>query len=90
MDPQAQQASRGGLGTQLTVAQQIGRTMRLFVSGSAPLPAPVHAAFAARYDQKPWVRYVDVGSIGDWGEGHTWSSTRIPTTFNEVKTNIDL
>ena len=24
MDPQAQQASRGGLGTQLTVAQQIG------------------------------------------------------------------
>jgi hypothetical protein len=31
-----------------------------------------------------------VGSIGDWGEGHTWSSTRIPPTFNEVKTHIDL
>jgi len=49
-----------------------------------------HKAFAERYDGKPWVRYVDMGSIGDWGEGHTWSSTRIPTTFHEVKTNIDL
>lgn len=49
-----------------------------------------HKAFAAKYDGKPWVRYVDVGSIGDWGEGHTWSSTRISPTFKEVKTHIDL
>jgi len=49
-----------------------------------------HKAFAAKYDGKPWVRYVDVGSIGDWGEGHTWRSTRIPPTFNEVKAHIDL
>jgi hypothetical protein len=49
-----------------------------------------HKAFAEKYDGKPWVRYVDVGSIGDWGEGHTWSSTRIPPKFNEVKTHIDL
>src|SRR5512137_1803006 len=28
------------------------------------------AAFAARYDGKPWLRYLDIGSIGDWGEGH--------------------
>jgi hypothetical protein len=49
-----------------------------------------HKAFAKKYDGKPWLRYVDVGSIGDWGEGHTWSSTRIPPTFNEVKTHIDL
>ena len=28
-------------------------------------------AFAARYDGQPWLRYVDVGSFGDWGEGHT-------------------
>ncbi|TWU40540.1 DUF4832 domain-containing protein [Novipirellula artificiosorum] len=27
-------------------------------------------AFAARYDGKPWLRYIDIGSIGDWGEGH--------------------
>ena len=49
-----------------------------------------HKAFAARYDSKPYIRYIDVGSIGDWGEGHTWSSTRIKTTFDEVKTHIDL
>jgi len=49
-----------------------------------------HKAFAKKYDGKPWVRYVDVGSIGDWGEGHTWSSTRIPPAFNEVKTHINL
>ena len=34
------------------------------------------AAFAARYDRQPWVRYVDIGSIGDWGEGHTWAGSR--------------
>jgi len=49
-----------------------------------------HRAFAEKYDGKPWVRYIDVGSIGDWGEGHTWSSTRIPPTLNEVKTHINL
>jgi hypothetical protein len=49
-----------------------------------------HKAFAEKYDGKPWVRYVDVGSIGDWGEGHTWSSTRIPPTLKEVKTHINL
>jgi len=49
-----------------------------------------HKAFAVKYDGKPWVRYVDVGSIGDWGEGHTWSSTRTPTKISEVKTHIDL
>jgi len=32
-------------------------------------------AFAARYDGKPWLRYVDVGSFGDWGEGHTSSGS---------------
>jgi hypothetical protein len=49
-----------------------------------------HKAFAEKYDGKPWVRYIDVGSIGDWGEGHTWSSTRIPPTFEEVKTHINI
>jgi hypothetical protein len=49
-----------------------------------------HRAFAAKYDGKPWVRYIDVGSIGDWGEGHTYFSTRIPPTVEEVKTHMDL
>ena len=28
-----------------------------------------HKAFAARYDGQPWVRYVNIGSIGNWGKG---------------------
>jgi hypothetical protein len=47
-------------------------------------------AFAARYDGQPWVRYVDVGSIGEWGEGHTSFSTKVPPTVDEVKANVDL
>lgn len=46
--------------------------------------------FAARYDGKPWVRYIDMGSIGDWGEGHTASTTGIPPTMSEVKANMDI
>lgn len=41
-----------------------------------------YQAFAKRYDGKPWVRYVDIGSIGDWGEGHTSSSTYTWTWVN--------
>ena len=47
-------------------------------------------AFAARYDGKSWLRYVDVGSIGDWGEGHTWAGSRIDYTIDQKKTHIDL
>jgi len=47
-------------------------------------------AFAERYDGKPWLSYVDIGSIGEWGEGHTHFSTRMPPTVEEVKSNIDV
>jgi hypothetical protein len=49
-----------------------------------------HKAFAERYDGQPWVSYVDIGSIGDWGEGHTSSSTNIPATIDEIKANINI
>lgn len=49
-----------------------------------------HKAFAEKYDGKPWVRYVDLGSIGEWGEGHTYFSTRIPATMEEIKTHMNL
>lgn len=49
-----------------------------------------HEAFAARYDNQPWISYVDIGSIGDWGEGHTSFSTKITPTAQEVKANIDI
>lgn len=48
------------------------------------------AAFAARYDGKPWLRYVDVGSIGDWGEGHAWASSRRECGFDARKKHLDL
>ena len=36
-----------------------------------------HEVFAARYGQQPWVEDIDVGSYGDFGEGHTsFSSNR--------------
>jgi len=47
-------------------------------------------AFAKRYDGKPWLRYVDIGSVGDWGEGHCWAGSRIDLTFAQRKIHIDL
>jgi hypothetical protein len=47
-------------------------------------------AFAAKYDGQPWVSYIDIGSIGEWGEGHTSFSTKIPPTVAEVKANINI
>lgn len=47
-------------------------------------------AFAARYDSKPWARYIDVGSIGDWGEGHLHSGSRKHYGFEVRKKHIDL
>jgi hypothetical protein len=48
------------------------------------------AAFAARYDRQPWVRYVDIGSIGDWGEGHSWAGSRMECGFAARKQHVDL
>ncbi|MFZ5832218.1 MAG: DUF4832 domain-containing protein [Planctomycetota bacterium] len=47
-------------------------------------------AFGARYDGKPWLRYVDIGSVGDWGEGHTSSGSRREYGFEARKRHIDL
>ncbi|MDZ4802459.1 MAG: DUF4832 domain-containing protein, partial [Bryobacteraceae bacterium] len=48
------------------------------------------AAAAARYDGNPEVAFIDVGSFGVWGEGHTNASTRLPYSFQTVKTHLDL
>ncbi len=48
------------------------------------------AAFAKRYDGAPDLRYVDVGSIGDWGEGHTHSGSRTEYNFEQRIKHIDL
>ncbi|MGC9326073.1 MAG: DUF4832 domain-containing protein [Candidatus Hinthialibacter sp.] len=47
-------------------------------------------AFSARYDGKPWVRYIDIGSIGDWGEGHTHSGSRLDYSWEQRKIHVDL
>jgi hypothetical protein len=49
-----------------------------------------HTAFAARYDGKPWVEWVTIGSYGDWGEGHTCSSSRREWPVAVLKKHIDL
>lgn len=46
--------------------------------------------FAERYDGKPWIRYMDIGSIGDWGEGHTSSGSHISYGYEQRKKHIDL
>ena len=47
---------------------------------------------AARYDGRPEVAFVDIGSYGMWGEGHTGGSSRIPQDRANgiVRQHIDL
>ncbi|HOV32879.1 MAG TPA: DUF4832 domain-containing protein [Candidatus Hydrogenedens sp.] len=47
-------------------------------------------ALARRYDGNPSVDFIDIGSLGVWGEGHTWSSTRNHISADTVKKHIDL
>lgn len=48
------------------------------------------AAAAARYDGSPEVAFIDVGSFGIWGEGHTGSSSRLPYSAATIRRHIDL
>lgn len=48
------------------------------------------AAMAARYDGNPEVAFIDVGSFGVWGEGHTFASTRIRYPAETVIRHIEL
>jgi len=49
-------------------------------------------AMSARYDGNPSVAFIDIGTYGLWGEGHTAASSRVPQEkMNEdVKRHIDL
>jgi hypothetical protein len=50
------------------------------------------AALARHYDGNPNVAFIDVGSFGMWGEGHTGFSSQLTQaqTFQVVKRHIDL
>ena len=49
-------------------------------------------AMARRYDGNPNVAYIDVGTFGMWGEGHTFMSSRVSDerTLEACKKHIDL
>lgn len=48
------------------------------------------AAAAARYDGDPTVAYIDVGSFGVWGEGHTYYSSLLPFSASTIRKHLDL
>lgn len=50
------------------------------------------AAMAKRYDGNPNVAFIDIGSFGMWGEGHTGFGARLneEQTFEVCKRHIDL
>ena len=50
------------------------------------------AAMAARYDGNPNVAFIDIGTYGMWGEGHTGGSSRVPQERADeiVRQHIDL
>jgi hypothetical protein len=48
------------------------------------------AAAATRYDGNPEIAFIDIGSFGVWGEGHTGATTRLPYDARTIKTHIDL
>ncbi|MDP2991179.1 MAG: DUF4832 domain-containing protein [Kiritimatiellota bacterium] len=49
-----------------------------------------HQVFAARYAGKPWLEYVDVGSYGEWGEGHTGGSSKKNWPVDVIKKHMDI
>ncbi len=49
-----------------------------------------HKAFAARYDGRSDLIYIDVGSYGDWGEGHTASSSHKDWPWETIKAHFDI
>jgi hypothetical protein len=50
------------------------------------------AAMAARYDGNPNIAFIDIGSYGMWGEGHTMMSSQVPDAeaLTIIKKHIDL
>lgn len=48
------------------------------------------AECARKLDGNPLVEYVDIGSFGTWGEGHTSSGSLLNYDFNTIKSHIDI
>lgn len=50
----------------------------------------MHRAFAEIYGDSPYIEDVVVGSMGDWGEGHTCCSGRERIPMDVIKKHIDI
>ena len=48
------------------------------------------AAAAEHYDGHPDIEFIDVGSFGTWGEGHTFAGSTRPYSAATVRKHIDL
>ncbi|MGC8738805.1 MAG: DUF4832 domain-containing protein [Candidatus Hydrogenedens sp.] len=48
------------------------------------------AVLAKRYDENPEIAFIDMGSLGVWGEGHVWHSTQKHISTETIKKHIDL
>jgi malonyl-CoA/methylmalonyl-CoA synthetase len=69
-------------------AQAIGKTARLFVSGSAPLPAHVHEAFRAKYGQIILERYGMTETL--MNAGNPYDGERRPGTVGFPFPNVSI
>ena len=49
-----------------------------------------HRVFGQRYGSQPWLEFVDVGSYGEWGEGHTQWSGKKDWPVEALKKHIDI
>lgn len=49
-----------------------------------------HTVFAQRYDGQPWLDWVEVGSYGEWGEGHTSFGSNDAWSNHVIKKHIDI
>ena len=50
----------------------------------------MHRTFAERYAESPYTEEIVIGSLGDWGEGHTCFSGRKPILADIIKKHIDM
>ncbi len=69
-------------------ARSIGETARLFVSGSAPLPAQVHDAFRAKYGQMILERYGMTETL--MNAGNPYDGERRPGTVGLPFPNVSI
>lgn len=49
-----------------------------------------HKAVALRYQDKPWLAFVQMASYGSWGEGHNWPASDTVYDNLIIKKHIDI